>query len=76
LGLMLYAALGLVFAVCFAVFGVARIDPAAVEGTWGFRCLVVPGAAAFWPWLAWRWIKGRSPSEECTAHRAAAGGDA
>ena len=71
-----YAALGIVFALAFVVFGVERVDPAARGGTWGFRLLIVPGVATLWPWLAWRWARGAAPREESTAHRRAAGGGA
>lgn len=71
-GLGAYLALGLVFAVAFVLRGVDRIDPAAREGTWGFRLLAVPGSAAFWPLLLLRWMRGARPPEERTAHRLAA----
>ena len=53
----IYAAIGLVFALAFAWRGASRLDPAAREGTWGFRLLVIPGAVAFWPLLALRWAR-------------------
>ena len=53
----LYATVGMVFALAFAWRGASRLDPAAREGTWGFRLLVIPGAAAFWPLLALRWAR-------------------
>lgn len=70
--LQVYAAIGLVFALLFAWFGVAKIDPAAQHGSWGFRLLIVPGAAALWPWLLLRWLRGAPPREERNAHRAEA----
>ena len=51
----IYALLGLAFAVGFAARGAATIDPVARGASWGFRILVVPGAALLWPLLAWRW---------------------
>ena len=64
-----YLACGLVFALPFAVFGVGRIDPHAVHGSWGFRILIIPGAAALWPLLLWWWISGaKIPLEERSAH--------
>jgi hypothetical protein len=70
-----YLALGLVFALAFALRGCQRLDPAAATGTWGFRALIVPGAAALWPLLLRRWIAGpRQPPTERNAHRDAAGG--
>ncbi len=58
-----YAILGLVFAVFFAWRGAQRLDPAAQEGTLGFRCLLLPAAAALWPWLGWRVVRaGRQGS--------------
>ena len=70
--LAIYAAIGFVFAIAFAWKGAGKIDPAAVEGTWGFRLLIIPGAAALWPILARRWLRGEGPPEECNPHRALA----
>jgi hypothetical protein len=68
----IYAVLGVAFAVPFALVGARRIDPVAAEGTWGFRILVVPGAAALWPYLALRWMKAPQPPIERSPHRDAA----
>jgi hypothetical protein len=69
-----YWACGWLFALPFVWFGAAKIDPHAARGSWGFRLLIIPGAAAFWPWLLLRWLKGTTePPEERTAHRQAAG---
>jgi hypothetical protein len=66
----IYAVLGLLFAVCFAAVGVGRLDPAARGAGLGFRLLIVPGAAAFWPLLLGRWLRGRRfPPIERNAHR-------
>ncbi|MFK8014401.1 MAG: hypothetical protein AB8G17_03015 [Gammaproteobacteria bacterium] len=66
-------AAGLVVAVAFVLFGAGRIDPAARSGSRGFRLLIVPGVAAFWPLLLKRWLGGtREPPAECNAHRRAA----
>lgn len=79
--LAVYAAVGLLFAVPFVLRGAAKIDPSAGEGTWGFRLLILPGCIAFWPLLAWRWMRGvESPPEEknphrCAAHRLSSAGD-
>lgn len=54
-GAALYAAIGILFAILFAFRGAASIDPVARHATWGFRLLVVPGAALFWPWLLAKW---------------------
>ncbi|HVQ24191.1 MAG TPA: hypothetical protein VMV01_03395 [Planctomycetota bacterium] len=69
-----YLAVGLLVAIPFALRGCQRIDPAAATGTWGFRVLIVPGAAALWPLLLRRWLGGvRHPPAERNAHRDAAG---
>ncbi|MEM9556831.1 MAG: hypothetical protein AAGC60_21400 [Acidobacteriota bacterium] len=68
----LYAAVGLVFAVAFVWRGAARIDPTAADGTIGFRLLILPGAAALWPLLLGRWLRGGGPPTESTPHRRAA----
>jgi hypothetical protein len=66
----LYLACGIVFAGPFVLFGVQRIDPAATRGSWGFRALLIPGAAAFWPLLLYRWLTGvTAPPEEKNSHR-------
>jgi hypothetical protein len=61
--LELYAVLGILFAVPFAWRLAARIDPAAASGTLGFRLLILPGAAAFWPWLLARVLRAPASRE-------------
>lgn len=69
-----YAGVGLLFAIVFVIAGARRIDPVAAGGTWGFRLLILPGAAALWPYLALRWARGASaPPRERNAHRDTAG---
>ncbi|NNC88420.1 MAG: hypothetical protein HKN82_08185 [Akkermansiaceae bacterium] len=70
----IYLLAGLVIAVPFAWLGAKRIDPSAADGTWGFKLLIIPGGAIFWPYLLMRWMKGSPPPEECSAHRKAAKG--
>lgn len=50
-----YAGIGIVFALVFVWKGVERIDPAAHNAGPGFRLLILPGCAAFWPLLLGRW---------------------
>lgn len=66
---LLYLAIGLLFAIGFHLRGLSRIDPA--DGTWGFRICITPGVVGLWPALAWKWWRGRRPSER-NAHRDAA----
>jgi len=70
----LYVLVGTVFAIPFVLRGVNRIDPAAREGSWGFRLIIFPGVVALWPLLALRWLRGQEPPQESTAHRRAAEG--
>ncbi|MFK7959260.1 MAG: hypothetical protein AB8G96_01940 [Phycisphaerales bacterium] len=51
----LYAFVGLVFGVLFVLRGAGALDAGARGGSLGFRILVLPGAAALWPWLLLRW---------------------
>jgi membrane protein implicated in regulation of membrane protease activity len=68
-----YLAVGLLFAIPFVLVGAGRIDPHAAHGSWGFRVLILPGAALLWPLLARRWLNGvHEPPEENNPHRCAA----
>ncbi len=51
-----YAAIGLIFGLVFISAGLARIDSQAKGAGWGFRLLILPGVAAFWPLLLRRWM--------------------
>lgn len=51
--LAVYAAIGIVTALTFAAFGVTRVQPANVS--LGARILILPGAAALWPYVLMRW---------------------
>ena len=53
----LYAAIGVVTAVAFAAVGVTRVQPASMS--LGARILIVPGAAALWPYVLKRWRAAR-----------------
>lgn len=55
--LEMYAAAGVLFALAFVGIGVTRLDSAAKGSSWGFRLMILPGAAALWPWLLARWIR-------------------
>lgn len=57
---LLYAAIGVGVGVAFLLAGIERIDPAA-RGAYAFRPLLLPGLAALWPLVAWRWWKVRRP---------------
>ncbi len=67
--LAVYAAVGLVFAIAFVWKGAGESEPAAAEGTIGFRLLLLPGTIALWPILARRWLHGEGPPVERNAHR-------
>lgn len=53
--LALYAAVGIATAVAFVTFGITRVQPAPVS--LGARILILPGAAALWPYVLTRWLK-------------------
>ncbi len=63
-----YATVGLLFGLAFVVRGVQEIDPAARGVGWRFRLLILPGAAALWPLLAWRWLRSaaEAPTDDPT----------
>jgi hypothetical protein len=58
-GLALYVLLGIVTAVAFVIFGVSQVLPPAATVTVGARILLLPGAAALWPYVLLRWLKSR-----------------
>ena len=65
-----YAGFGLVFALPFAWFGVQRLDSEAQGSGIGFRLLILPGIAAFWPMFLYRWRRGIvDPPVEKNPHR-------
>lgn len=65
-----YAGLGVVFAVPFVWSGAQRLDSEAQGSGIGFRLLILPGVAAFWPVLLYRWRRGMvEPPVERSPHR-------
>lgn len=56
----IYASVGLAFSLPFVWLGVESIDARAREGGWGFRLILIPAAAALWPYLAWRWSRSHA----------------
>ena len=64
--LALYAGCGLALAVPFIWYGVQRVDSEAHGAGVGFRLLILPGVAAFWPMFLYRWWRGivEPPTEE------------
>ena len=53
--LAIYAAIGAVTALAFVSLGVTRVQPAPVS--FAGRILILPGAAALWPYVLVRWLK-------------------
>ena len=60
LALALYAAVGVATAVAFVSFGISQVLPHPMPVTFGARVLILPGAFALWPYVAFRWRKARS----------------
>ena len=66
----IYTIIGLLFAFWFVSRGLGRVDAGAQTASWGLRLLLLPGAAAFWPLLAWRCAHGNGePPVERNEHR-------
>lgn len=78
MALGVYLAIGALFAPMFSGRGAGAIDPNARAATWGFRVLVLPGAAALWPLLMLRWLRaarggtgrGAAPASDSAEDRA------
>ena len=58
-GLALYILAGLVTAVAFVIFGVTQVLPHSATVTAAARVLLLPGAAALWPYVLFRWLTSR-----------------
>ncbi len=56
-GLALYAVVGVAVAAAFVTFGITRVLPEPATVTIGARILLLPGAAALWPYVLVRWLK-------------------
>ena len=69
----LYALAGVVFAVLFLPRAVTRLDPRVADAPATLRLLILPGVAALWPLLAWRWLSGGGEPIERNPHRVKAG---
>jgi len=68
--LAIYAGLGLIFGVLFVWTGVQRLDSEAQGSGIGFRLLILPGVAAFWPMFLQRWTRRiAEPPGERNPHR-------
>jgi hypothetical protein len=51
-----YVLAGLGVALAFVTFGVAKVLPISTSFTAGARLLLLPGAAALWPYVLARWL--------------------
>jgi hypothetical protein len=60
LAFAVYAGAGVVIAIAFVSVGIRRILPHPMPVTLGARLLILPGAFALWPYIAFRWRKARS----------------
>ena len=65
-----YAGLGLLFALWFVFFAIARVDKEARGTGIGFRLIIIPGVTALWPIFFRRLLRGMpEPPIERNAHR-------
>ncbi len=65
-----YAIIGLLFALAFVSRGAQKVDQQAAGTSFAFRCLIFPGALAFWPLLLRRWFHATGePPEGRNPHR-------
>jgi hypothetical protein len=58
-GLAIYGAAGFCTALAFVIAGVDRVVAQPVSFTLPARLLLVPGAAALWPYILARWLRTR-----------------
>ena len=61
-GLALYVIAGFCTAAAFVAFGVTKALAEPMPVSFGARILLLPGAAALWPYVLYRWLlAGRRP---------------
>ncbi|MCB0704094.1 MAG: hypothetical protein KDC34_02250 [Saprospiraceae bacterium] len=53
----IYAGIGVLFACLFLWKGIGKIDPDALNASFGLRLFLFPGSVAFWPVLLKKWIQ-------------------
>jgi len=59
-GLATYAAVGVCTALAFVTAGIDRVMAQPTSFTLPSRLLLLPGAAALWPYVLVRWLNARS----------------
>jgi hypothetical protein len=69
LGVAVYLAAGVTFALPFAFRLVNRLDAVAAHGTRPFRVLILPGAVLLWPALLVRLLRRRGSPAESNPHQ-------
>jgi hypothetical protein len=57
-GFALYVLCGAVTGLAFVTFGLTQVLPHSATITPGARILILPGAAALWPYVLLRWRRG------------------
>ena len=55
----MYAAVGVVVALVFVVFGASRLDAAADGASFWFRPMIFPGCVVLWPFIVGRLLSFR-----------------
>lgn len=59
----IYLLIGFVFAILFVIWGVTKIDESASGSSIGFRLIIIPGSAVFWPFLLKKWIQAQKANK-------------
>lgn len=73
-GVFIYLALGFIASFYISFWCIKKLDPAAKEGTIGFKLLILPGLCVFWLLFILRLRKElKEPPIEDNTHRKAAG---
>jgi len=58
-GLASYAVIGIGVGLAFAAIGAGRVLPGS-SFSCGARAMILPGAAALWPYVLLRWLRSRN----------------
>lgn len=56
----IYLGAGFIFILMFIKSGLRKIDEGAIDTSWKFKLLIIPGLLVFWPIFLKKWMGAKS----------------